>query len=114
MSELRITVTEKAVSKLREVMEREGHQSSGVLVAVVRTHCMGGRGFANKLQFYSPTDGDELFELNGLKVCVDRDSARYFQGSEIDFVEADGQEGFSINNPNVRSKCPCGRHNIFE
>ena len=115
MNQTGIAVTEKATSKLNEIAAQERRQSSSVRIGIVRTHCMGGRGFANKMEFDSPaTEDDEVFEYNGIKVCVDRTSLHYLAGSEVDYIEEVGREGFTIHNPNVRSKCPCGRHDIFD
>ena len=46
-----VTITDNAASELREIMARENKQTSSVRMAVVRTHCMGGRGYSNKLVF---------------------------------------------------------------
>ena len=114
MNEPWITITEKAAVKLREIALAEDNRTSSFRVAVVRTHCMGGKGFSNKLEFDIPAADDKVMEQNGVQLCVDHASGQYLQGSEIDYVEAADKEGFAINNPNVRSKCPCGHHDIFE
>ncbi len=45
LNERLVTFTDKAASKLREMVAREGNQASVLRIAVVRTHCMGGRGY---------------------------------------------------------------------
>ena len=47
-------------------------------------------------------------------MCVDRASAEYLKGAELDYIETLNEAGFKINNPNARAKCPCGHHDIFE
>lgn len=114
-----ITITDKAASKLREIMAEENKQAMGLRLglrlAVIRTHCMGGRGFANRLAFEdtSGTD-DEVLEHNGISVYIDQASARYLRSTELDYVETPTEAGFAINNPNAIGKCPCGHHDIFE
>ncbi len=114
MNESWLTITEKAAAKLREIALAENNQTSSVRVAVVRTHCMGGKGFNNKLEFDTPTADDKVLENNGIQLCVDEASGAYLKGAHIDYVESSGKKGFTIDNPNVRAKCPCGRHDIFE
>ncbi len=110
-----LTLTDRAVSKLQELITREDKHAFSLRLAVVRTGCMGGRGYENKLAFEdSPTGDDELFEHNGLKVCVDQASAKYLKGAELDYVDTLESAGFKVNNPNVKSRCPCGHHDIFE
>jgi iron-sulfur cluster assembly protein len=109
-----VTITEKAASKLRDIMASENKQTSSVRMAVVRTHCMGGRGYENKLLEDSPAGDDEVSEHNGIKVCVDQASAKYLKGAELDYTHTPEEGGFTVNNPNVIAKCPCGRHDIFE
>ncbi len=110
-----ITITEKAASKLRELMSGQSPPAAGLRVAVVRTGCMGGRGFANRLAFEEgPGPGDETLEQNGIRVYVDPVSARYLRGTQLDYIDTPADSGFQIQNPNVRARCPCGHHDIFE
>jgi Fe-S cluster assembly iron-binding protein IscA len=39
---------------------------------------------------------------------------KYLKGSELDYVETPTEAGFTVNNPNVMAKCPCGHHDIYE
>ncbi len=110
-----IMITDKAASKLREIMVRENNQAISLRLALVRTHCMDGRGFLNVLKFEeSPGSNDEVLEDSGLKLCIDPSSAQYLRGAELDYIETSTEAGFKVNNPNVIAKCPCGHHDIFE
>jgi iron-sulfur cluster assembly accessory protein len=61
-----------------------------------------------------PSSDDDVIETKGVKVFVDKYSAPYLAGSEIDFVENDMMgAGFSIKNPNVKSSCGCGQSHKF-
>ncbi|MFQ5830151.1 MAG: HesB/IscA family protein [Candidatus Methylomirabilia bacterium] len=115
VNERLVTVTDKAASKLRDIMASENKQTSSVRMAVVRTHCMGGRGYGNELVLEdSPTRDDEVSEHNGIKLCIDQASAKYLKGAELDYIDTPEEGGFTINNPNVIAKCPCRHHDIFE
>ena len=102
-----VTVTEKAASKIKELMaeEQEGD------VSVLRVAIQGGgcSGFQYALGFdRGPQDGDNEIEMHGVRVVIDPFSAPYLTGSEIDFVDALMGAGFAINNPNVTAACGCG------
>ena len=102
-----VVLTEKAASKVKELMAEEPEGA----VSVLRIAIQGGgcSGFQYALGFdRGPQDGDAEIEMHGVKVVVDPFSAPYLQGSEIDFVDALMGAGFAINNPNVVASCGCG------
>jgi iron-sulfur cluster assembly protein len=110
-----VTFTEAAASKLRHTIAMANGQAISVRIGVVRTHCMGGRGFTYRLAWDdAPSGDDDLFEDNGLRICIDRVSGKYLKGAELDYVETLQGTGFKIENPNAIGKCPCGHHDIFE
>lgn len=115
LNEPPITFTDRAASRLRDIVAEENRQACSLRIAVVRTHCMGGRGFTYRLALEdSPSADDAIFENEGMKVCIDPASSRYLNGTELDYVEGPAESGFKLNNPNVIAKCPCGHHDIFE
>jgi iron-sulfur cluster assembly protein len=102
-----VTVTEKAASKIRELMAEEAEGEVGVLRVAVQGG--GCSGFQYALGFdRGPQDGDNEVEMHGVRVVIDPYSAPYLVGSEIDFVDALMGAGFAINNPNVTAACGCG------
>ncbi len=108
-----VTVTDRAASKVRGVIAGESRQA--LRIAVVRTHCMGGRGFTYRLALEdAPATDDAVVEDNGVTVCIDPASSGYLHGAQLDFVETLEGHGFKLNNPNVIAQCPCGHHDIFE
>jgi len=110
-----VTVTGKAASRLRDIAAAENRQAVSLRIAAVQTRCMGGRGYTYRLAIEdSPGANDELSEHDGIAVCVDPASAGYLAGSELDYIDTLPETGFTVNNPNVVAKCPCGHHDIFE
>jgi iron-sulfur cluster assembly protein len=102
-----VTVTEKAASKIKELMAEEPEGEIGVLRVAVQGG--GCSGFQYALGFdRGPQDGDNEVEMHGVRVVIDPYSAPYLAGSEIDFVDALMGAGFAINNPNVTAACGCG------
>lgn len=51
---------------------------------------------------------DNIFNLEGVKVLIDPNSAQHIQGAEVDYVDSMMGAGFKINNPNATSTCGCG------
>jgi len=102
-----VTVTEKAATKIRELMAEEPEGE----ISVLRVAVQGGgcSGFQYALGFdRGPQDGDNEIVMNGVRIVIDPLSAPYLAGSEIDFVDALMGAGFAINNPNVTAACGCG------
>ena len=101
-----LTMTEKAQGKVKEILEAQPEQYAGLRVQIVGGGCSG---FQYQMGFEKQANkGDEVIDMNGIQVFVDKGSAIYLDGTEIDFVEALTGSGFKFNNPNVKSTCGCG------
>jgi len=101
-----LTLTDKAQGKVKEILESQPEPYAGLRVQVVGGGCSG---FQYHMGFEKQENaGDEVLEMTGFKVFVDRGSSMYLEGTEIDWVEALTGSGFKFNNPNVKSTCGCG------
>lgn len=101
-----VVLTDVAAAKVRELMDREGRDDLVLRVAVQPGGCSGLR---YQLEIDERLlDGDVVNEFAGVKVAVDRMSAPYLNGAEIDFADTISQQGFTIDNPNAGSSCACG------
>ncbi len=101
-----ITLTEKAVAKVKEIMGQQNPVPTGVRIAVVGGGCSG---FSYSMAFENQVNGlDDVLEFDGLKVFVDQMSQQYLDSTEIDYVETIEGAGFKFNNPNVKHTCGCG------
>jgi iron-sulfur cluster assembly accessory protein len=101
-----ITLTPSAVGMLEKVMTEKGLDSHALRVFVSGGGCSGlsyGMTFAE-----GPEMGDQVFELNGVKVVVDPGSIQYLDGAEIDYIDSLMGGGFRIENPNAVQSCACG------
>ena len=107
-----VTLTETAARKVSDLRLEEGKPEWGLRVRVVGGGCSG---MSYELGWEDEAGSDDnVIELHGVKVFIDRHSAPYLEGSEIDFVENDMMgAGFSIKNPNVKSSCGCGQSHKF-
>jgi len=102
---VRISITEKAAEKVKSAMEKQGKND-----VALRLYVSGGgcSGFQYGLAFDRKNDDDNVIESHGVKVIVDQESAKYLDGSEIDYEESVMGEGFKVNNPNATETCGCG------
>ena len=102
-----VRLTDKAAAMVRETIERENLQGSGLRVAVVGGGCSGFQYSLDIEKDERP--GDMVFEASGVKCFVDPMSSMYLLGVEIDYVEGQfGQRGFAFKNPNAKHTCGCG------
>ena len=97
----------KAVEMVKITRDHEGIEPShGLRIAVRGGGCSG---FEYALDFESETrDNDWVYEQSGLTIYIDAVSARYLQGTNIDYVLGTAGAGFKFNNPNERDRCGCG------
>jgi iron-sulfur cluster assembly protein len=101
-----ITLTDKAVEKIGELLSGQSEGTEQALRVAVRGG--GCSGFQYALAFDRPKDDDNVFEVGGVAVAVDKVSMQFVFGSEVDYVEGLQGAGFQVNNPNVVAACGCG------
>ena len=101
-----ITLTDGAVKQLQLIRDQQGlDPEHGLRVGVKGGGCSG---FSYILGFDKPTDKDDTFEINGMKVLMEKSHAIYLLGIEIDWLNGLNNRGFSFNNPNASDTCGCG------
>ena len=123
-----IILTEKAAEAVRRIMsETMAAESARVPVMAgggdsgseslprklhLRVRVVGGgcSGFTNKLDLDPDVNEklDEVFEIHGVPLVVDKRSLMYLDGAKIDFHDDLNKTGFSITNPSAKSTCGCG------
>ena len=101
-----VILTEKAISKVKEIMATQNPVPAGLRIGVVGGGCSG---FSYSMSFENgPGVMDKVLTFEGLKVFVDATSVMYLDGCTVDFVETLEASGFKFENPNVKSTCGCG------
>jgi len=100
-----ISLTTAAADRVRSFLGTRG-QGIGLRLGVRKTGCSG---FAYVINYADEiTPADIVFEDQGVKVFVDRDSLPYIDGTEVDFVKQGLNEAFKFRNPNTKGECGCG------
>ncbi len=101
-----INLSDRAVSKVRALVEEEDNNDLKLRVFITGGGCSGFQyGFTfDELA----ADDDTAIEKDGVTVLVDPMSFQYLAGSEVDYTE--GLEGsrFIVTNPNATTTCGCG------
>ena len=102
-----ISLSEKAASEIRTIMEQNGGTFEGIRVFVAGGGC-SGLSYGMQIADEPATSDDLVFESGGVKVIVDVNSHQYLTGASIDFDDSLQGGGFKINNPNAVKSCGCG------
>jgi iron-sulfur cluster assembly protein len=104
-----ITISEKALNHLLELMVSEGltPDTHHLRVGVKGGGCSG---LSYVMEFDDKTEEfDEVVEVDGgLKVIIDRKSVLYLYGTELDYSDGLNGKGFQWINPNASRTCGCG------
>lgn len=106
-----ITLTEKAAGEVKRIIS-ETQPTSGHEKIYLRMRVVGGgcSGFQHKLDLDPQVNPklDEVFEMHGVPVAIDKRSLMYLDGVTVDFIDDMNRRGFSIQNPNAKTTCGCG------
>src|SRR5215813_15638207 len=102
-----VSLSEKAASEIKAIMEQNGGIYQGVRVFVAGGGC-SGLSYGMEICDEPATAEDQIFESLGVKVIVDLASYEYLKGASIDFDDSLTGGGFKINNPNAVKSCGCG------
>ena len=101
-----INISDRAAGEVKGLLERQEKPEAMLRVFVSGGGCSGFQ-YGMTLE-EEALDGDQQFDVNGVKVIIDPRSALYLSGAEIDFVDNLMGGGFKIDNPNAASSCGCG------
>lgn len=102
-----VILTPKAVEMVKITRQQEGiDEAHGLRIAVRGGGCSG---FEYALDFENEArENDWIYEQGGLTIYVDAVSARYLEGTTIDYVMGMAGAGFKFLNPQAKGTCGCG------
>lgn len=107
-----ITLTEKAASEVKRIVSEQQSAGNAPEKVYLRLRVVGGgcSGFQHKLDLDPAVNPklDDVFEMHGVPVVVDKRSLMYLSDAMVDFHDDLNRRGFSISNPNAKSTCGCG------
>ncbi|WP_140937620.1 HesB/IscA family protein [Sphingobacterium lumbrici] len=101
-----VTLTSGAVSELKKLIDQQELGSDfGLRLGVEGGGCSG---MSYILGFDQKKDGDSEYEIEGIRVFMNKAHGLYLAGMEVDFKNGLDARGFTFNNPNATSTCGCG------
>ena len=103
-----IQVSEIAKNKVIELMKDDGYDAS---IDFVRVGVKSGgcSGLSYELKFDNERhESDKIFEVNDVKIIVDKKSFLYLVGTTLDYSGGLNGTGFVFKNPNANRTCGCG------
>ncbi len=104
-----LTVSERAATEMKRFIDERGEPNLAIRVFVQSACGCGSAQYGMGVE--DDFDPDEsIFELHGVRLVVDPDSAPYLEGAEIDYRDSLMGKGFTISNPNAGGGCGCGGH----
>ena len=101
-----LSVTEAAMTRIHELLDKRGKPSLGIKIGVRTRGCSGLSytvEYADEISKF-----DELVEKDGIKILIDPKAVMFLLGTEMDFVEEKFKSGFTFRNPNEKGRCGCG------
>ena len=99
-------VSERAVARVREILDREANPELQLRITVSGGGCSGFQYGFDLDADHQPDD--VAVERAGVRVVIDGMSLLYMAGAELDYVEDLTGSYFAIKNPNASSSCGCG------
>ncbi len=101
-----VTLTANAVQEVKKIIsEKELTEEFGLRVGVNGGGCSG---MSYVIGFDKKQEGDQEFEIEGVKVFMNKSHGLYLLGCEVDFQDGLNARGFTFSNPNATSTCGCG------
>ncbi|HVV56422.1 MAG TPA: iron-sulfur cluster assembly accessory protein [Mucilaginibacter sp.] len=101
-----ISFTEGAVREIKKLKEQqEIADDFGLRVGVEGGGCAGMNYI---LGFDQKKEGDQEYDIDGIRVLMHKAHGLYLAGMQVDFQNGLNARGFTFNNPNATSTCGCG------
>jgi iron-sulfur cluster assembly protein len=102
-----VELTEAAAKQVKELKRTQNLPENVFLRMGVKGG--GCSGLSYSLEFDSEIGPhDKEFEIDGIKVVVDKKSYLYLNGTTLDYVQQGLTGGFTFVNPSAKSSCGCG------
>lgn len=106
-----VQLTDSAITKVKDFAAKNPEYRDKNF----RVYVQGGgcQGFSYGFTFDHRRQEDEIDKVGDVEVLMDPQSAKYLNGSRIDYVEDWRGTGFVVENPNATGSCGCGHSVSF-
>jgi len=103
-----ITMTTQAVEQFRTLLAKHEKPSDTALRVGIKGGGCSGYSYVFDFEEKPPGKKDQTFEFEGMTLIIDKKSALFLAGTEIDYETSYMKEGFVFKNPQAKSTCGCG------
>lgn len=101
-----VTITDGAIQQLQKIFSEQNLSADhGLRIGVKGGGCSG---FSYVLGFDVQKEKDDIYDIGGFRVFMEKSHAIYLLGMEIDWKDGLDNRGFTFSNPNAKSTCGCG------
>jgi iron-sulfur cluster assembly protein len=102
-----ITLTPAAVEAARAALAKRGTPQAAIRLGIKGGGC-SGFSYVIEYEDEEPRTRDRTFEVEGVRIVVDKKSLIYLMGTVLDFEKTLMKQGFKFRNPNEATSCSCG------
>jgi iron-sulfur cluster assembly protein len=102
-----VALSETARTVIGRLVGDSKDGATGLRIMVEQGACAGLRYMPGPET--SAHSGDEVYDIEGVRVFVDAFSLPIVHGMRIDFDDAVQTSGFVFDNPNAGASCSCGK-----
>ena len=100
-----LTITLNATKRLTKLLESETKNT----VFRIKVNGGGCSGFQYTFGFDANTSIDDFILTQGsVTIACDKESLRYIDGGQVDYIDSLMGQYFTIQNPNATANCGCG------
>ncbi|RTL56113.1 MAG: iron-sulfur cluster assembly accessory protein [Sphingobacteriales bacterium] len=101
-----VNFTASAIEEIKRLMRADNPENCEYLRVGVKGG--GCSGMTYVLGFDKKEANDEVYNIEGINVIMNKAHGIYLMGMEIDFSDGLNARGFVFKNPNAASTCGCG------
>lgn len=104
-----ITISDKALFQLKEIMKDEGYDTQSYYLRVgVKSGGCSGLSYVMDFDNNKTNQDEEISIDDDFKVIIDKKSVLYLFGTELQYSSGLNGKGFEWVNPNASRTCGCG------
>ena len=103
-----ITVSDNAVLKIKSLLAEHQQPSSTAIRVGIKGGGCSGFTYTFTFEARDPGKFDYLIVADGVRVVIDKKSAIYMSGTELDYESSIMKSGFVFKNPRAKTTCGCG------
>ena len=106
MNQQVIKLSDKAATRIKEIMSSAENSAIGVRIGVKSGGCAG---MSYIMEYAKEVKAnEEIIEEKGVKVLIDPQAIMYLLGTEMDYKKEQFSSQFILKNPNETERCGCG------